>query len=124
MLSVISFNKLFIFNWRVIYNIVLVLPYINMSQPQIPICPSLLNLSPTSHPAPSNLSQSIGFEVCITQQIPPTILRMVMCIYQCCSLNLSHRLLPPVCLLFMSGLLCCPADAFISTIFLDSIYMC
>ena len=55
-----------------------------------------------------------------------SILHMVMYIFPCYSLNLSHSLLlplcPQVCSLYLH-LHCCPANRFISTIFLDSIGM-
>ena len=47
--------------------------------------------------------------------------------YQSYSLNSSHPLLPPLCPQVHSLYLClysCPANRVISTIFLDSIYMC
>ena len=46
--------------------------------------------------------------------------------FQCYSLDSSHHLLPPLCPQVCSLCLrlpCCPAKRFISTIFLDSIYM-
>ena len=53
------------------------------------------------------------------------------CIYfKCYSLNLSHTLLPLLCLLCLEvcslclHLSSCPENRFISTIFLDSIYIC
>ena len=54
-------------------------------------------------------------------------LHMVMYMFQRCSLKSSHPLLlplsPKVCSLRLC-LLCCPARRIISTIFLDSTYMC
>ena len=54
----------------------------------------------------------------------PSISHMAVYICQCCSLNLSHPFLPPLCPQVCSLLLhlfSCPENRF--TIFLDSIYM-
>jgi len=56
----------------------------------------------------------------------PPILHMIVYICQCYSLNLSHPLFPSLCPQVHSihlHLYSCPANRFISTIFLDSIYM-
>ena len=48
-------------------------------------------------------------------------------ICQCYSFNLSHPLLPPLCPQVLSLHLClysCPSNRFVSTIFINSIYMC
>ena len=54
------------------------------------------------------------------------ILHMEMYMFQCYFLNLSHpqlpALCPQICSLYLS-LHCCPVNRFISTIFLDSIYV-
>ena len=125
MLSVISFNTLFIFNWRAIYNIVLVLPYINRSQPQIYICP--LPLEPLSHlpPYPTPLTCHRALDLSSVHHTENShYLHMVMYMYQCCpSICPTLSFLQCVCYLCLH-LLCCSADGFISTIFLDSIYMC
>jgi len=55
------------------------------------------------------------------------ILHMVMYRFQCYSLNSFHPLLPQLCPQVCSLCLrlhCCPADRFITTIFLDSTCMC
>ena len=55
-----------------------------------------------------------------------SLLHMVVYMFPCFSLNLSYPLLPPPCLSVCSLYLhlhCCPVNRFISTIFLDSIYM-
>ena len=56
-----------------------------------------------------------------------SILHMVAYMLLCYSLKSSHPLLPPLCSKVCSlclCFLCCPAHGVISTIFLDSIYMC
>ena len=57
----------------------------------------------------------------------PSVLHMVMCMFQYYSLKSSHPLRlplsPKVCSLCLF-LLCCPACWIIGTIFLNSIYMC
>ena len=55
------------------------------------------------------------------------ILHMVMYMFPCYSLNSSNPLFPLVCpqvCYLCLCLHCCPANRFITTIFLDSIYMC
>ena len=54
-----------------------------------------------------------------------SILHMVLYMFPCYSLHSSHSLTPH-CVHKSVGLhlLCCPANRFISTIFLDSIYIC
>ena len=89
--------------------------------------PSLLNLLP--HPTPSHpfrLSQNM-FELDESHcKFPLRIyLYMVMCMFQCYSLNLPHPLLPPLCPQVCSLCLCLhcsPANRYISAIFLDFIY--
>ena len=92
---------------------------------------SLLIFPPTSHYIPplQVVTELWVWAPCIIQQISTDclILHVVMYKCQCHSLNSSHPLLPSLCPQVCSlGLYlhCCPADAFISTIFLDSIYMC
>ena len=51
---ILFFNKFICFNWRqLLYNIVVVLPYINMNQPWVYMCPTILNHPPTSLPTQS-----------------------------------------------------------------------
>ena len=78
-------------------------------------------------PYPSQLSQSTGFGCLVSYiKLAPSILHMVMYMFQCCSLKSSHPFLLPlnskVCSLHLC-LLCCPARRITGTIFLDSIYM-
>ena len=95
------------------------------------VCPLPLDLPsyPLPYPIPlgyhrapdlSSLHQTVNFHWYL-------ILHMIMYMFQFYSLSLSHPLLPPLCPQVSSlclCLLCCPANRFISTIFLDSIYMC
>ena len=89
---------------------------------------SLLNLPPTlSHlyrllqsTSLISLSHTVNFHWL-------SIVHMIAYMLPYYSLHSSHPLLPPQRLLFCSLCLhlhCCSADRFISTIFLDSIYMC
>ena len=96
--------NLFIFNWRGIalwycVGFYRTSPWISQSYTCVP---SLVNLPPTSHPFPplEVVSEHQLWVPCVTQQIPTgcLILRMAMYMSQCCSLNLSHPLLPAVCL--------------------------
>ena len=93
----------------------------NMSLPSGPFLPS-----PTPS-QPSRLSGSTGLSsLHHTNSHQRSILLIVMYMFPCYSLNLSCLLLPPLgpevhslCLQFH----CCPANRFISTIFLDSIHV-
>ena len=91
--------------------------------------PSWTLLLPSPIPShPSRLSQSTGLSsLChIENSHSLSILHMVMSMFPCYSLNLSHSLLPPLCPQVCSLYLrlhCCPANRFISTIFLDSIHI-
>ena len=112
-----------------LYNIVLVLPYIDMNQPRVYMCsPSWTHLPLPSPSHPSGSSQCTDFEgpvscielglvICFTygskhismlfsQIIPPCLLP------QC----------PEVCSLYLC-LFCCLAYRVIITIFLNSIYI-
>ena len=86
------------------------------------ILPPLL---PSHHP---RLPQSVrlDFLCCTATSHQLSILHTTVYIYQCYFFNLFHPLLPPLCPLVSS--LCLhlhsfPANGFISTISLDSIYM-
>ena len=77
--SVISFFKIYLFNWRLItFNTVVVLPYIDMNQPWVYMCPP--SWTPLPPPSPSHASGSSqctsperpmsciepGLEICFT----------------------------------------------------------
>ena len=89
---------------------------------------SLLNLPPTSHSIPpSRLSESTRCDLPASYStFPLSTLHMLIFMFQYYSLNWSLPLLPPLCPQVCSLCLhlhCCPASRFISTIFLESIYM-
>ena len=112
-----------------LYNIVLVLPYINMNLPQVYTCshpeppshlpPHTIPLGHPSAPAPSILYHTLNLD---WQFISNMILHM----FQCHSPKSSHPcpLLqsPKDCSIHLC-LFCCLAYRVIITIFLNSIYM-
>ena len=85
------------------------LPYINMNQPQMYMCPPP---SWTPLPLPSGWSQSTGFGCPASCMELASVLHMVMYMFQCYSLKSSHPhllpLSPKVCSLYLC-LLCRPA---------------
>ena len=89
------------------------------------LIPSLLNLPPTSHP--SRLSQArLSSLRHRASSHRLSALHVVMNMFQCHSLSWSQPLLPLLCpqgCCLCPPLYCCPLNSFISTIFLDSIYM-
>ena len=123
--------NLSIFNWRIIalqYYIGFCHTSTWISH-RYPYVPSFLNLSPSyllPYPAPLCCHRVPYLtSLCHTaNSYWLSVLYMVMRTFPYYSLNSSHPLLPPLypavcflCLCFH----CCPADRFISTIFLDSI---
>ena len=103
------------------------LPYINMRQPQVYIHP--LPLGPPCqlppHPALLRCHGALGWAPCVTQPIHwLSSLHVVMYVSMLLSIRLilSLTLCPRVCSLYLH-LHWCPANRFISTIFIDSIYM-
>ena len=118
------FKNLFLFNWRIIsFQYCVGFCHIsNESAIGIDMSPPSRTFLPPHHtplgchraPDLSSLHHSANF-YCL-------ILCMVMSVFQCYSLNSSNPLLPSLCPLCLC-LHCCPVDRFISTIFLDSIYM-
>ena len=102
-----------------------------MNQPYVYICP--LPLETPSHlpPHPTLLGCHIALGLSFLCHSASyhwlSALHMVMRMFQCHFLNSSHPLLPSLCTQVFSLCLhlhCCPANRFISTIFLDSTYMC
>ena len=96
-----------------------------MKQPQVYICPLLLETASPSHFSRCHKALTLG-SLCHTNSHRLSILHMIMYKFQCYFLNLSHALLPPLCPQICSlylHLYSCPANRFISTIFLDSMYM-
>ena len=93
--------------------------------------PSLLNRPPSSHlhPTPLGCHTVQGLSSLCHTANPHwlSVLHVVMYMFQCYSLNSSLFLLRLLCPQVCSRCLCfhrCPAEGFISTISLDSIYMC
>ena len=119
------FSVLFI----LLYNIVLVLPYINMNLPWVYLCsqswtplppPSSITLGHPSAPAPSILYPASNLDWRF-------ISCMILYMFQCHSPKSSHpRPLPqsPKDYSIHLCLFCCLAYRVIVTIFLNSIYMC
>ena len=112
------------------------LPYINMNQPQVYVCPlSWKPLPSPSPPHPSGLSQITGFGCpasCIKLALAIYFtyrykyVKMVIYMFQCSSSKSSHpRLLPlsPKVYSLHLCLLCCSACWIIITIFLNSLYI-
>ena len=108
------------------------LAYISMNQPQVYICPrphdppSHLPPHPTpSHPSRSSWSPGLSY-LCHTANFTGYFTHGNY-MFPYYSLNSSHSLppilCPQVCLLCLH-ICCCPANRFISTIFLDSIHTC
>ena len=126
-----SFKNYFIyFNWRIITLLWRFLPFIDMSQPQVYMCPPIPSPARTSLPT---LSLQIVPEhwlwvPCFMHRTWhwSSILHLVIYTFQCYSLKSSHpRLLPQspkVCSLHLC-LFCCPACRIIVTVFLNSIYI-
>ena len=102
-----------------------VLPYIDMNQPQVCMCPpSQTPLPPPSPSHPSGLSQCPGFEC------PVSCIELGLVIYFThgdihVSKSSHPHLLPESksCSLYLS-LFCCLAYRIIVSIFLNFIYMC
>ena len=92
--------------------------------------PSLWPSVPLSSPShPSRLSESTGLSSLghAAKSHWLSILHMVVYMFPCNSPYLSHPLLPILCPHICSQYLnlhCCPANRLISTIFLDSTYIC
>ena len=107
----------------------------NMNQPQVYImsAPSPTSLPP---PSPSHLPPHPTLDchrapgwisLCHTANSHwLSILHIIVHVFLCYSFNLSLPLLPLLCLQVCSLCLClhCLVNRFISTIFLDSIYIC
>ena len=93
------------------------LPFNNMNLPKVYIYPLLLE--------PPQPQGAAGRAPCVMQQLATG--HMVIYLFQCCCLGLSHPLLPwlrpQVCSL-CPHLCACLTDRFISTVSLDSMCMC
>ena len=121
---------LFYFILFLLYNTVLVLPYIDMSPPQVymssqswtrlPHPAHIISLGHPSAPAPSILYPVWNLDWWLVSY-------MIVYMFQCHSPKSSHPLPlpqnPKVCSIHLC-LFCCLAYRVIITIFLNSIYMC
>ena len=121
---------LFKFYLLLLYNTVLVLPYIDMNTPQVYMSfqpwtllhhpPHIISLGHPSAPAPSILYPISNLDW-------QFISYMIVYMFQCYSPKSSHahplRQNPKVCSIYLC-LFCCFAYRVIITIFLNSIYMC
>ena len=124
------FHSLKKFNWRIIA----LQCYVGFCYTTVQIrykytyIPSLLSLPPnsTSHPSRSSQSSRLGSLCCTATSHQPSTLHKIEYICQCYFLHLSHSLPPPLCPQVHSLHLhihSFPANRFINTIFLNSIYM-
>ena len=126
------FFSFFFFNWRIIalqYCVGLYHTSTWISH-RYTYVPSLLNPLPSPTPShPSRLSQSTGLSTLCHEANSHllSILYMAKCTHFHSFLSSSHPLFSPLCPWVCSlglHLHCCPANRFISTIFLDYICMC
>ena len=123
-----KFNLFILIGGLLLYNIMLVLPYIDMNQPWVYMCPPSWTPPSTSLPIP------FLWVIPVHQPWAPShasnldwwsVSHMEIYMFQCHSLKSSHpRLLPEspkVCSLYLC-LFCCLARRVV-TIFLNSIYV-
>ena len=130
----IAFSFLFFFNFYfyfiLLYNTVLVLPYIDMNQSRVYM--SFQSWTPLPPPTPYHLS---GSSLCTSpKHLYPVsnidwrfVSYLIVYIFQCHSPKSSHSLPLPQSLKVRSihlCLFCCLTYRVIITIFLNSIYMC
>ena len=118
----------FYFYFILLYNTVLVLPYIDMNPPQVYMSsrswiplhlpPYIITLDHPRAPAPSFLYPALNIDW-------QFISYMIAYMFQCHSPKSSHPLpqSPKVCSIHLC-LFCCLASRVIITIFLNSVYMC
>ena len=120
----------FFFNFILLYNTVLVLPYIDMNPPWVYMSsqswtpshlpPHTISLGHPSAPAPSILYPALNLDWQFVSY-------MILYTFQCHSPKSSHPLplpqSPKDCSIHLC-LFCCLAHRVIITIFLNSIYMC
>ena len=119
----------FLFIFFLLYNIVLVLPYIDMNPPQVYTCsPSWTPLPTPSpyHPSGSSQCTSLEHPVSCIEPGWQFVSRMIIYMFQCHSPKSSHPhplpQSPKDCSIHLC-LFCCLTYRVIITIFLNSIYM-
>ena len=129
-LFILLFFELISFNWRIITMLWCFLPYINMNQLQVHMCPP--HPEPTSHLPPHSIPLGCPRAPALSALLHasnlhwPSILHVVIYMFQCYSLKSSHPCLLPHSPKVYSLHLClfhCFAYKIVSTIFLSSIYM-
>ena len=106
------------------------LPYIDMKQSWVHMCPPILKPPPTSLPYPIPLgcprAPALSALLHSSNLYWSSILHMVIYMFQCCSFTSSHPCLlphnPKVCSLHLC-FFCCLAYRIVVTIFLNSTYM-
>ena len=118
------------FNWRLLlYNTVVVLPYIDMNQPWVYMCPP--SRAPLPFPSPSHPSglSSAPASSALFHALNldwSSVSHMVTYVFQCYAVKSSHPHLlpqsPKVCSLHLC-LLCCLIHKVVVIIILNSIYM-
>ena len=123
------FLKFILMGGKLLYNIVVVLPSIDMNQPWVYMCP---HLDPPSHLPPHPIPQSHPTAPALSTLSHAcnldwwSVSHMIIYMFQCYSLRSSHpRLLPQSpkdCSVHLC-LFCGLAHRVIVTIFLNSIYM-
>ena len=104
------------------------LPYINMNQPRVYMCPTILNPLPHLPPHPIPLGRprapALGALLHASNLHWSSILHTIIYMFQCYSLILFHPRLflhsPKVCSLHLC-LFCCLAYGVVVTVFLNSI---
>ena len=131
MSGLLPFKNFIYFNWRIFTILWWFLPYVNMSQPWVYMCPD--HPEPASHlplhPIPLSCPRELALGALLhaLNLHWPSILHVVMYMFQCYSLKSAHPLLLPLNPKLYSlhlCLLCCPACRIMITIFLNSICMC
>ena len=124
--TVLFLKKIIYFNQRLITILWWVLPYIDMNQSRVYMCPSILN--PPPHPIPLGCPRApaLGALLHAYNLHWSSILNVVIYMFQCYFLKSSHPLLlpnsPKVCYLHLC-LFCYLEYRAVSTIFQNFIYM-
>ena len=123
-----AWTLFFVFCFFLLYNIVLVLPHINMNPPRAYTCSPSWTLQPPPSPYhPSGSSQCTSPKDPVSNLDWQFIPYMILYMFPCHSPKSSHPhplpQSPKDCFIHLC-LFCCLAYRIIVTIFLNSIYMC